>query len=110
MAREYAITNNRPVIVEAMSYRVGHHSTSDDSSAYRETSEITRWTTEESPIQKLKAYMESKAWWNGEMETNWIAETKKTIMDTMKDAEKKSKPDWRELFHDVYYDMPDHIR
>ena len=26
---------NHPVMIEAMTYRLGHHSTSDDSSAYR---------------------------------------------------------------------------
>jgi TPP-dependent pyruvate/acetoin dehydrogenase alpha subunit len=30
----------RAVMVEAMTYRVGHHSTSDDSSAYRNPSEV----------------------------------------------------------------------
>ena len=34
-ARELALQEKRPVLVEAMSYRIGHHSTSDDSSAYR---------------------------------------------------------------------------
>mmetsp|Transcript_100521 Transcript_100521/g.287909 ORF Transcript_100521/g.287909 Transcript_100521/m.287909 type:complete len:173 (+) Transcript_100521:1133-1651(+) len=31
-ARELAISNSCPVLIEAMTYRVGHHSTSDDSS------------------------------------------------------------------------------
>lgn len=35
MAKEYAVENYKPVLIEAMTYRVGHHSTSDDSSAYR---------------------------------------------------------------------------
>lgn len=34
-AREYATTEYKPVLIEAMTYRVGHHSTSDDSTAYR---------------------------------------------------------------------------
>lgn len=41
MSQAYAIYSPhvvfrpRPVLVEAMTYRIGHHSTSDDSSAYR---------------------------------------------------------------------------
>lgn len=35
MARELAVKNNEPILIEAITYRVGHHSTSDDSSAYR---------------------------------------------------------------------------
>ena len=34
-AREICIKQSRPVLIEAMTYRIGHHSTSDDSSAYR---------------------------------------------------------------------------
>lgn len=90
--------------------RVGHHSTSDDSSAYREISEITKWTTEESPIQKLRLYLEAKGWWDQNAENSWTSETKKLVLDTMKDAEKKTKPGWKEMFHDVYYEMPSHIQ
>ena len=34
-ARKLAVEEQRPVVMEAMTYRVGHHSTSDDSTAYR---------------------------------------------------------------------------
>ena len=39
-AREIAATENKPVLIEAMTYRIGHHSTSDDSSAYRSVDEV----------------------------------------------------------------------
>lgn len=34
-ARRLCVEENKPVLIEALTYRVGHHSTSDDSSAYR---------------------------------------------------------------------------
>lgn len=34
-ARDYIIEHSKPVLIEAMTYRVGHHSTSDDSTRYR---------------------------------------------------------------------------
>ena len=42
-AREMCLQQNRPVLIEAMTYRIGHHSTSDDSSAYRSVDEIKYW-------------------------------------------------------------------
>ena len=39
-AREIAASENKPVLIEAMTYRIGHHSTSDDSSAYRSVDEV----------------------------------------------------------------------
>ena len=40
-ARQLAAGENRPVLIEAMTYRIGHHSTSDDSSAYRSVDEVS---------------------------------------------------------------------
>lgn len=42
-ARKLAIEQSCPVLIEAMTYRVGHHSTSDDSTRYRSISEIKHW-------------------------------------------------------------------
>jgi len=42
-ARRIALEQSRPVFIEAMSYRRGHHSTSDDSTRYRSLSEINEW-------------------------------------------------------------------
>lgn len=42
-ARDIAVRESRPVLIEAMTYRLGHHSTSDDSTAYRSVDEISSW-------------------------------------------------------------------
>ena len=39
-ARRMIMEEETPVLIEAMTYRVGHHSTSDDSTRYRGTDEI----------------------------------------------------------------------
>lgn len=39
-ARRLCLTENKPVLMEAMTYRLGHHSTSDDWSRYRSSSEV----------------------------------------------------------------------
>jgi 2-oxoisovalerate dehydrogenase E1 component alpha subunit len=43
-ARRRAVEGKKGVLVEAMTYRVGHHSTSDDSSKYRPVEEVKEWT------------------------------------------------------------------
>jgi len=45
-AKELSLSQNRPVLIETMSYRVGHHSTSDDSTRYRPIEEIQKWQEE----------------------------------------------------------------
>ena len=59
--------------------RVGHHSTSDDSSAYRSIDEPQYWDKQDTPIARLRYYMISKGWWNEDMEKDWKKESKKRV-------------------------------
>ncbi|XP_046978064.1 2-oxoisovalerate dehydrogenase subunit alpha, mitochondrial [Vanessa cardui] len=108
-ARALAL-DNKPVLIEAMSYRVGHHSTSDDSTAYRPLEEIQKWTQAENPIQKLRLYLENKGLWDAEAEKTYAKEARDIVVRTMQEAEKKKKPHWKEMLEDVYYDMPPHLQ
>ncbi|XP_023727357.1 2-oxoisovalerate dehydrogenase subunit alpha, mitochondrial isoform X2 [Cryptotermes secundus] len=105
-SREYAVKENRPVLIEAMTYRLGHHSTSDDSSAYRSLAEVKEWGSLDSPISRLRQYLALKGWWDDAKERSWKEETRKMVVNSLTRAEKVLKPDWKEMFHDVYYDMP----
>ena len=42
-ARELILKEKRPVLIEAISYRVGDHSTSDFSQRYRDEEEMKKW-------------------------------------------------------------------
>lgn len=90
--------------------RVGHHSTSDDSSAYRSIDEVNYWSEKDDPINKLRKYMINKGYWSEDMDKDFIAQAKKDVMKEFGDAEKRKKPQWTEMFNDVYQDMPTHIK
>lgn len=63
-AREYVLKEQRPVLLEAMTYRVGHHSTSDDSTRYRPIEEIESWRVGNNPIERLKRFLLNQSWWS----------------------------------------------
>lgn len=65
-AREIAVKESRPVLIEAMTYRLGHHSTSDDSTAYRSIDEMSTWEKDDNPISRFKSYLINKGWWDVE--------------------------------------------
>lgn len=44
-ARRICLSLKKPVLMEAMTYRLGHHSTSDDWSRYRSTNEVCMYCT-----------------------------------------------------------------
>jgi len=109
-AREIAINENRPVLIEAMTYRIGHHSTSDDSSAYRSVDEVRYWDQKDHPITRFYHYLLSKGAWSEEKEKEWKNDSKKKVLEAFARAEKKLKPNWKEMFTEVYDEMPSDLK
>jgi 2-oxoisovalerate dehydrogenase E1 component alpha subunit len=107
-AREYALTENAPVIIEAMSYRLGAHSTSDDPSGYRTREEEAKWQ-ENDPILRMKNWLLAQDWWNEEQDSALFEQLRDDVLAAVKVAEKIAKPELRELVTDVYDDVPEHI-
>ena len=60
-------------------FRVGHHSTSDDSSAYRSLDEVKQWNDLDSPISRLRQYLELKGWWDDAKERSLKEEARKMV-------------------------------
>ena len=56
-ALERARTGGGPTFVEALTYRMGAHTTSDDPSRYRSSEEEQHWRQRD-PIDRLRAYLE----------------------------------------------------
>ena len=55
-ALEAARTGQGPVLIEAMTYRMGAHTTSDDPTRYRLAADLESWRLRD-PLERLKAYL-----------------------------------------------------
>ncbi|KAI9304380.1 thiamine diphosphate-binding protein [Cunninghamella echinulata] len=108
-ARQIALTENKPVLIEAMTYRVGHHSTSDDSTKYRDRKEVEHYKVSDNPIHRFRRYLEKKNYWSQQQEDDLQAKVKQQVMDAFKKAEFRKKPKVDELFNDVYDELPPHL-
>jgi 2-oxoisovalerate dehydrogenase E1 component alpha subunit len=105
-ARELALTDGgKPVLIEAMSYRISHHSTSDDSFAYRARVEVEDWKRRDNPITRLRKYLEKKGIWDDEKEKDIRARIRKEVLKAFSEAEKEKKPALRSMFEDVYEEI-----
>jgi 2-oxoisovalerate dehydrogenase E1 component alpha subunit len=104
IARTYALKENAPVLIEAMSYRLGAHSTSDDPSGYRTREEEEKWQ-ENDPILRMKNWMLAKNWWDETQETALYEKLREKVLAAVKVAEKIDKPHIDTLITDVY-DVP----
>lgn len=109
-AREICERQSRPVLIEAMTYRIGHHSTSDDSSAYRSVDEVRFWDQKGHPISRFGNYLKKKGLWDDQQEKEWKDSSRKQVMAAFARAEKRLKPRWQEMFLDVYDDVPPHLQ
>ncbi|KAG9333082.1 hypothetical protein JZ751_013506 [Albula glossodonta] len=108
-ARRRAIAENQPFLIEAMTYRIGHHSTSDDSSAYRSVDEVNYWDKQDHPISRLRHYMTARGWWGEEEERAWRKQSRKLVMEAFERAERRLKPRPELLFSDVYQEIPPNL-
>lgn len=107
-AAEYIRAGNGPVLIEAVTYRMGAHTTSDDPTKYRTTEEEENWKVKD-PIRRLKAYLISKKLWNEKEEEKLKAEYEKEI-DLQFEASKKVDYKLDEVFQYTYTDMPDDLK
>lgn len=105
-ARELALEDGgKPVMIEAMTYRVSHHSTSDDSFAYRAKVEVEDWKRRDNPIARLRKWMEAKGCWDEHKEKEARESIRRDVLKAFSQAEKMKKPPVRAMFEDVYEEM-----
>ncbi|XP_028766062.1 2-oxoisovalerate dehydrogenase subunit alpha 2, mitochondrial isoform X2 [Neltuma alba] len=109
-ARQMAVSEQRPVLIEALTYRVGHHSTSDDSTKYRPVNEIELWRLARDPVARFRKWIESNGWWNCEAESELRNSVRQQLLQAIQVAEKEEKPAVAELFSDVYDVPPSNLR
>lgn len=71
-ARKVCIEETRPVLIEAMTYRVGHHTTSDDSTRYRKEEEVLWWKENNCPVKRLQGLVIDKKLWTTDEEEKFL--------------------------------------
>lgn len=113
-AIERAHNNLGPTIIEYVTYRAGGHSTSDDPSAYRPKEESQSWPLGD-PVVRLKEHLIARGVWTEERHKQTEAEVMEAVIAAQKESEAIGTlhtgrhPSPREMFEDVYAEMPPHL-
>jgi pyruvate dehydrogenase E1 component alpha subunit len=104
-AKEYAINGNGPVLIEAVTYRKGAHTTSDDPTKYRSKEEEQSWENKD-PLKRLKSYLiKNKLFTEKEVE-KLIPEYKKEIDRLFEEVEKEINYEFGDIFKFMYDVIP----
>lgn len=97
-----------PTLIEAVTYRMGPHSSSDDPKRYRTEQELAEWQTRD-PLVRFKRYLEKKGIWTEADEQKAQEEANHELDEAIAYAEKLPRPALETLFTDVYAEMPWHL-
>jgi pyruvate dehydrogenase E1 component alpha subunit len=75
-ALERARSGGGPTFIEAVTYRMGAHTTSDDPSRYRTSAQDAVWL-ERDPLARVRTLLDARGWWD---------DARQTELDTEADA------------------------
>ncbi|WP_437913507.1 thiamine pyrophosphate-dependent enzyme [Sorangium sp. So ce302] len=98
-----------PSFIEALTYRVGAHSSSDDPSRYRSQEEVDRWTQRD-PLLRLGRHLAGRGLLDDAAESSLEAELNAEIAAAVAEVEAMGPPARETLFDDVYAELPWHLR
>ena len=96
-AAERARVENRPTFIEALTYRLGDHTTADDARRYREQAELDKWEKRD-PIMRLRQYLSERKLWSDKKEKTLQARAKEEVVAVVKRATDIADPTSNDMF------------
>ncbi len=103
-ARERALNGEGPTLIEAYTYRLGPHTTSDDPSIYRSDEEVEEWKTKD-PLIRFRKYLTNRKLWNKDKEEALEKEHKDFVTKTFKDVEASGLVSLDDVFDYTYAEL-----
>lgn len=98
-----------PTLIEALTYRVQGHSSSDDPSIYRDADAAAAWERKD-PLARLRGYLRARGLVSEAFEHELGERHNQAITDALAAADALGPPAVDTLFDDVYEDLPWHLR
>jgi pyruvate dehydrogenase E1 component alpha subunit len=98
-----------PTLIEAITYRMGGHSTSDDPNRYRATDQLKPWADRD-PLERGRQYLERRKLWDDRKELALIADIDQRFRAAVAISEKTPPPSLESMFEDVYEKPPWHLQ
>jgi pyruvate dehydrogenase E1 component alpha subunit len=98
-----------PALVEAITYRMGHHTTSDDATKYRPAAELQEWERRD-PIRRFQAYLGGLGLWDADFESSLQASIAADIERAVLEAESQPAATFDDIFAFTYGAMTPELR
>lgn len=98
-----------PTLIEAVTYRMGGHSTSDDPSKYVAKEMFDEWEAR-CPIKRFRAWLIDEGKLTEDEADAIVKEADEEMLKAAREAEAKPVPPLDTIFSDVYADQPPHLK
>ena len=105
-AAKRARSGEGPTLIEALTYRMGAHSSSDDPTRYRPEAEMQQWEKVDA-LARLRRHAQWRGIWTEAMEKEAWSNAEKAVTQMTSDCERWAPPPVESLFDDVYERMPE---
>lgn len=104
-AAERARAGQGPTFIEAMTYRMGPHTTSDDPTRYQPAEELAHWAARD-PIARYRTYLQHNGILTERLEQRVAARSARLRTELRHAVIDEPDPDVGELFDHVYAETP----
>ncbi|MBI2597856.1 MAG: hypothetical protein HYW50_01535 [Candidatus Diapherotrites archaeon] len=104
-AIENARAGKGPTMIEAVTYRIGDHTTADDASRYRPKQEVEFWKKRD-PIERFKKFLFAKKILDLRKEKEIIARSTLAVEEAVRKYEATPPQKPEEIFNHMFYGMP----
>lgn len=98
-----------PTLIEAYTYRLGAHTTSDDPTKYRDNTEVEEWKKKD-PFIRFKNYLVENEMIDEDWEEKTKAELEKEVMTTFESIENNSDTEILDMFKYHYEEMTPQLK
>ena len=98
-----------PTLLEAYTYRLGAHTTSDDPTKYREDKEVAKWMAKD-PLKRVKAYLIDKGVWSEEQDESLTEQYGEEALEVFRKVEATGATKLEDIFKYHFKEMPAHLR
>lgn len=108
-AAETARSGGGPTLIEAYTYRMGDHTTSDDASRYRTKDAVLEWEKRD-PVVRFQLYLKKKGFWDEAYEKEVQDRASETVEKAVEAAEARPPAAIEDLFAFTYATMTPDLR
>lgn len=107
-AVERARSGQGPTLIEAVTYRLGPHTTADDPSRYREEGEAVEWRKKD-PLERVRLFLHERGSWDEDWQQRIEADATAEIERAVELAESLPAPGPADIFEGMFAELPPHL-